>query len=197
MFNWKFKIGTKLGITSGVAVWLVAARVISKQMSGDSIGDSNTSALNQEEVAKKVIEVKAAARGMQVAVRDLRLAKSPEQVKAALDNLNAGRTLLVGQIDAAMSLLTRPENRERLTRIRGLGEEYFAAGNEIAKADDQQKERLARERGLPTAAAIEKAVDEVLGSVSKLAESAARDSAAMIVQAGRIGLGLGVFVILV
>src|SRR5215475_14126659 len=76
--NWKLGIGAKLGVTSGLGVLLVAAMVISQQISGDSINAATRSALNQEAIAKGVIEVKASLRGMQMALRDLRLTKDTE-----------------------------------------------------------------------------------------------------------------------
>jgi methyl-accepting chemotaxis protein len=197
MFNLKFKIGTKLGLSAGIGVLLVVGMVANQQMSGDSIAALNETALSQEKIALLVSEANTAARGMQVAVRDLRLARSPEQAKAGLDNLSAQRAILISRADTVAPLLIRPENRERIAKLRALGEEYFSIGNEIAKASEEEKLRLARERGLPTAAAIDKVTEEVLGATSKLAETKARESEATITQASRIGLGIGLFVIVV
>ena len=52
----KFKIGTKLGISAGLGVLLVAAMVINQQMSGDSIAVANKSMRIEAEIAKKVVE---------------------------------------------------------------------------------------------------------------------------------------------
>jgi methyl-accepting chemotaxis protein len=198
MFNRKFNIGTKLGLSAALGVALVAGIVANQQMSGNAIAVANTTVLNQERVAQLVVEAKAAARGMQVAVRDLRLARSPEQTAAAVANLNARHAALRNYVDTAVPLLTRPENRELLSRLRSLGETYFAAGQEIAgAADADAKERLARDRGLPTAAAIETLVEEIVASVTQLAQTAAQEARQAIAQASRIGIGIGLTVVLV
>ena len=144
MFNWKFKIGTKLGITSGLGVLLVAATAINQQMSGNSIAAANKTMRIEAEIARKVVEAKEAVRSMQLAVRGTRAAKTPAQITAGATTLNAKHALLLRHIESAMSLMTRPEDRERLTKMRALGEVYFGAANEIIKAIETSLDVQAR-----------------------------------------------------
>jgi methyl-accepting chemotaxis protein len=125
MFNLKFKIGTKLGISAGLGVVLVAAMVINQQMSGGSIAVANKTMRLEAEVAKKVVEAKESVRAMQLATRGMRAAKTMDQVKTGLATLNAKHTALLAQLDAAMPLASRPEDKDRLGRIRSLGEQYY------------------------------------------------------------------------
>jgi methyl-accepting chemotaxis protein len=134
MFNLKFRIGTKLGMSAGLGVVLVAAMLINQQMSGDSIAVANKATRVEAEIAKKVVEAKEAVRSMQFAIRGIRAAKTHEQVKAGATTLNAKHTALLGYLDSATSLATRPEDRERLSKIRALGEVYYGAANEITKS---------------------------------------------------------------
>jgi len=134
MFNLKFKIGTKLGISAGLGVVLVAAMVINQQMSGCSIAVANNTMRLEAEVAKKVVEAKESVRAMQLATRGTRAAKTAEQVKTGLATLNTKHNALLAQLDAAMPLTSRPEDKDRLGRIRSLGEQYYSAANEIIMA---------------------------------------------------------------
>ena len=144
MFNWKLKIGTKLGATSGLGILLVAAMAINQQMSGSSIAVANKTMRVEAEIARKVVEAKEAVRSMQLAMRGTRAAKTPAQIKTGVATLNAKHGLLVGHIESAMSLMTRPEDRDRLTKMRALGEVYFGAANEIIKAIETSVEVQAR-----------------------------------------------------
>ncbi len=130
----KFKIGTKLGISAGLGVVLVAAMVINQQMSGGSIAVANKTMRLEAEVAKKVVEAKESVRAMQLATRGTRAAKTMDQVKTGLATLNAKHNALLAQLDAAMPLTSRPEDKDRLGRIRSLGEQYYSAANEIIMA---------------------------------------------------------------
>ena len=134
MFNLKFRIGTKLGISAGLGVVLVAAMVVNQQMSGGSIAVANNTMRLEAEVAKKVVETKESVRAMQLATRGMRAAKTMDQVKTGLATLNAKHNALLAQLDAAMPLTSRPEDKDRLGRIRSLGEQYYGAASEIAMA---------------------------------------------------------------
>jgi methyl-accepting chemotaxis protein len=316
MFNWKFKIGTKLGISAGLGVLLVAAMVINQQMSGDSIAVANKSMRIEAEIAKKVVEAKEALRSMQLAVRGVRAAKTPEQIKAGVTTLNAKHNSLLGSIESANGLMTQAEDRERLAKIRAVGEVYYGAANEIiaaigtmldvqarrikdssdwdttfnaalnspalanlsnrreveaglreadaifessrvaswrflvtqeaaikeatAKRGEQalaklketralvtapailtafdsleknltefnadagqaiaiveQQDKFAAEKFGPSAAAVDKLVEEALGVATKVGETAAHETEATITQASRVGLGIGLFVVMV
>jgi methyl-accepting chemotaxis protein len=144
MFNWKFKIGTKLGITSALGVLLVAAMAINQQVTGSSIAAASKAMRVEAEIARKVVEAKEAVRAMQLAMRGTRAAKTPAQIKAGVTTLNAKHDLLIKHIETTMSLMTRPEDRERLTKMRALGEVYFSAANEIIKAVETSLDVQAR-----------------------------------------------------
>jgi methyl-accepting chemotaxis protein len=316
MFNWKFKIGSKLGMSAGLGVVLVAAMVVNQQMSGDQIAVANKAMRVEAEIAKKVVEAKESVRAMQLSVRGTRVAKTPEQLRTGTNTFNAKYAALLGHLDAATALTTRPEDRQRLTRIRELGEVYRGAAIEVFKGVEvlldaqarrikdsvewdktfeaalaspamaalsnrreveaglreadaifeasrvaswrylvtgeaamkeatvkrgeqaiaklkemralatapavlaifdslekdltefnsdvskaisvlDQQDKFVVEKFGPTAAAVDKLVDETLDIATKLGETAARDTEATITQAARLGLGIGLFVVLV
>jgi methyl-accepting chemotaxis protein len=131
--GFKFRIGTKLGLSAGIGVLLVTGMVVNQQWSGSSIADGSNFVGKQTKIMSDVIEAKASMRGMQLGVRDIRLAQTPEQVKAAVEYLAARDKAAAQFVDDSLTLVTKPENRERLTKVKGLIGDYFSAGNEIAK----------------------------------------------------------------
>ena len=68
------RIGTKLAVTSGLAIVLVAAMVGMQWMSGRSIQTSTEISRLQVGVFSDALAAQAALRGLQISVRDIRLA---------------------------------------------------------------------------------------------------------------------------
>src|SRR6266403_576366 len=83
------RIGSKLGITSGLGVLLVAAIILSQTIGNSQIEEKATNALRNDANALAAVNAKASVRGMQVAGRDLRLAAAAEDIKKAGDTLIA------------------------------------------------------------------------------------------------------------
>jgi methyl-accepting chemotaxis protein len=134
----KFRIGTKLGLSAGLGVLLVAAMMISQQMSGSAIVAGSARVARQSNLVENVIEAKASLRGMVVAGRDIRLAQSSEALKAAANGLEERHKAAIGFVDAGLALTTRAETRERLTKIKSLIEDYWAAADQNSKLSQQR-----------------------------------------------------------
>ena len=69
-------IGAKLGIASGLGVLLVATMVIVQIRANAAMRDLDARMSGQQTIARDAVEAKASVAGMQVAVRDLRLANN-------------------------------------------------------------------------------------------------------------------------
>src|SRR6185295_3954250 len=82
-------IGAKLGIASGLGVLLVATMVIVQIRANAAIRDLDARMSGQQTIARDAVEVKASVAGMQIAVRDLRLANSSADLQKAVDILAA------------------------------------------------------------------------------------------------------------
>ena len=67
-----------------VAVALIAGMMVSQYLNNHWVNDSLAAAQRQQNVRYTSVETKASVRGMQVGLRDLRLATTAEQVKAAI-----------------------------------------------------------------------------------------------------------------
>lgn len=82
-------IGAKLGIASGLGVLLVATLVIVQIRANAAIRDLDARMSGQQTIARDAVEAKASVAGMQVAVRDLRLANNSADLQKAVDSLAA------------------------------------------------------------------------------------------------------------
>ena len=82
-------IGAKLGIASGLGVLLVATMMISQMRSNVAMRDLDIRMSGQQTIARSAAEAKASIRGMQVGVRDLRLANRAADMQKASDYVAA------------------------------------------------------------------------------------------------------------
>ncbi|MGP0092211.1 MAG: methyl-accepting chemotaxis protein [Xanthobacteraceae bacterium] len=198
MSGFKFRIGTKLAVSAGIGIVLVAGMMLNQQLSAGSVEQAMEKATAQQSVLQATSEILVDVQRTQLAVRDIRLAKSPEEAKKFLTAVHARAEEMQKLLDSAIPKLVRPDNRERLQRARTLAGDYSAGAGDIAAAETaEQKERIARERTLPIANEVDKLVREVADSAGKLAEQARDDAAAAMTQASRVGFGVGLLVMLV
>jgi methyl-accepting chemotaxis protein len=133
------RIGTKLAIASGVGILLVAGMLFNQWRSDGAVTTAVQGMANQKDITFHVASGQGNFRRAQVNVRDIRLASDAEAVNKLAGELRESVQLGLAEVDQALALAKMPENRQRLQKIRALGEEYGVAGNELAAA---QLERL-------------------------------------------------------
>jgi methyl-accepting chemotaxis protein len=211
------RIGTKLGVTSAVGVVLVIAIVATLTIGNNSVRTANDMATRQQIIIANALDAKASARGMQIGVRDLRLAGTPESLKSAMGYLAQRHDSVAKFADVVMSLAALPEQRERAQRLKALADQYVAGAKEIeavkgqifaldSKAADaasraaelnQLAARIAREKTLPLAAEGEKLSNEIVETAKRRYEEEHAKAAAEMAFAERVSIGLAGIVALV
>ena len=82
-------IGAKLGIASGLGVLLVVTMVVVQIRSNVAMRNLDARMAGQQTIARDAVEAKASIAGMQVGVRDIRLANSSAELQKANDNVAA------------------------------------------------------------------------------------------------------------
>jgi methyl-accepting chemotaxis protein len=135
------RIGTKLGIASAVGILLVAGMLTNQELSDAAVEHATQAADAQQTIAMNAQAAEIAIRRMQVAVRDMRLGRSVEDTDKALAAERDMAAQAAAHLDAGMRLTLRPENRDRLNRIKSLSADYLAASLELGVA---QKEILTK-----------------------------------------------------
>src|SRR5437868_5994516 len=81
------RIGTKLFMMSGLGVLLVAGMIVTQMYSNSAVKSANEAAAFQQHLALDTLVAKVTARGMQISVRDIRLARTSQDLESAVKML--------------------------------------------------------------------------------------------------------------
>jgi len=189
-------IAAKLGIASGLSILLVFAMMISQSQGNIEIRDADARKSAQQTIARDTVDFKASMRGMQIGVRDLRLATSPTDLQKASDYL-ASRLKSANQFADVILKLSHGENRARIEKLRTLAADYERGAGQIAAVRgemiaaagggaeaaakvaklNEEAVRIAREVTLPIASEIEALANQVIDSAKKSVEEQTAQSA--------------------
>jgi methyl-accepting chemotaxis protein len=126
------RIGTKLAITSMIFIIVVVAMAGAQMVGTAAISGSNAGAATQQELARDIMAAKASVRALEVGVRDLRLARTPAEVRNANDQIRSQKQVSQGYISPLIDSVQSDEDRERLRKIKKLVDEYTAKTQEIS-----------------------------------------------------------------
>ncbi|HZP74760.1 MAG TPA: methyl-accepting chemotaxis protein [Pseudolabrys sp.] len=214
------RIGWKLGLTSGLGVLLVVAMLGTELFGNSEVRTGMASVSRSEQTATLSVNAKASMRGMQISMRDVRLATSPADLKKAFDLVNERYGMARKFVDTLLATVAMPDTRERVEKLSGLIEKFYAAGKDMytLKGDalnfeakgagdaaavkraaelNAQYDEVLFKRALPTTLELE-AIAQKLEDVAK--ERAAEKTKTMMSELAtreRVGLALGIFVALV
>jgi len=148
------RIGTKLSIMSGLGVLLVASMIFVQMKGNGTSRAANEGASFQEEIARDVMAAKAAERAVQVAGRDVRLARSSQDLEGALKRLEDRQKEAHRWIDPLAGKMRLPENRVRAERIKDLIDQFVAGLRDIGKVKAQAVDLISRPSAGDAAARI-------------------------------------------
>ncbi|WP_028134919.1 methyl-accepting chemotaxis protein [Bradyrhizobium japonicum] len=209
------KIGTKLAIASALGVLLVGAMIASQMLGNAGMRESSESALAQQQIARTAVKAEAAVRGMQLAVRDLRLANSPADIQKATTSLGDQQKSTNLLVDQMLKLSQEPENRARMEKLRSLAANYAKAAQQIAGvrgealaasgADgaaraaklNEDAIRIAREVTLPIAAELDVLIGQIADYASRKSEEKNAASAAQMKSSEQLAILVGALAMLV
>lgn len=198
------RIGAKLAALSAIGILMVAIMLSIVLYGGQMIGDRSNLLKNQLIVSRNIVDAKASLRGMQIGVRDLRLAVSPEEVAKAVDYLSARHHSVISFLDEANNELRLQADRDRVQNLRALSENYFAMATDLAdvlKTTLQSKDNSAAGRAKPAELQAKllmisdqaaKLFDDGVSAAKKAADQADQDmnSSANLVLLLNLGIGL-------
>jgi len=213
------RIGTKLFMMSGLGVLLVAGMIVVQIHGNSAVKSANEAADLQQHLSHDLLAAKVVERGMQISVRDVRLARTSQDLESAVKTLETRIKAGHQRIDPLISQFRNPENRARAEKLKSLFDQYFAGAKEIAAlktqmidlqsrasaadvasriADlDAQAVRIARERTLPLVEEMEKLIEQIEEVTTKVAKEEAEKAVAEMASAERMGLIIGGFAALV
>jgi methyl-accepting chemotaxis protein len=128
------RIGNKLGIVGLFGVLLSGGMVVNQMVSEQAINAANHRAGVQQAIADHTLRANIALRGMELALRDIRQSKNPPELEKGLAGLNAAFTAVTGEVDVAIGNVAKPDEKERLQKIRSLAVEYHDLASGIGNA---------------------------------------------------------------
>jgi methyl-accepting chemotaxis protein len=130
------RIGNKLGLAGAVGILLAIGMAANQMIAESSITGSTDRANRSQRVADAALTAHLDLRMMQLAARDIRLARTAAEVEKSTADLQRLRVAGVKALDDALAAAQRPEVRERLQNTRSLLDRYTAGVEELAKAQN-------------------------------------------------------------
>jgi methyl-accepting chemotaxis protein len=127
------RIGNKLGVVGLFGVLLSGGMVLNQMASEQAINSANMRASVQQTIADRTLQANIALRGMELAVREIKQSRAPEELERGLAALNAAFKVVTRELDVAIGNVANPEDKERLQKIRSLAVEYDSQASAIGK----------------------------------------------------------------
>ena len=166
------RIGTKLAIASAVSVLLVAAMIAAQIMGNAAVRASSDAATAQQTIARDAANAEAAIRGMQIGVRDIRLARTAADLQKATDILAERQKSAIKFADQMLQLSKSAENRERIEKSKLKIGDYAARAQDIAAI---RKEAVALTAAAPAGGQLSAEATAKLDQLNNEAVRIARD----------------------
>jgi methyl-accepting chemotaxis protein len=125
------RIGTKLAITSALSILLIAGMILAQMTGNAAVRKANDNAIDEQSIARAAIESKAALRGMQIGVRDVRLANAAANLQKANDYIAARLKSANDYVGEMLKLSRSAENRAQIEKLRDLAGDYAKGAHQI------------------------------------------------------------------
>nr|WP_249153179.1 methyl-accepting chemotaxis protein [Bradyrhizobium diazoefficiens] len=209
--SFRFRIGTKLGIVTGVSVVLVFGMLTNQMLGNRSIAESNRLVtINYLNKGNAQAAQTAMARA-QLAALEIGSASSAAEVDKLLEMLRTRAGEAGAEIDAATDRATRKVTQDAYRETKKFVDAYLASGIELAGAQkavigaaaggartaaESTKATILAERMRPAAVEVSKRIDDLVGVAN---EFAARRKGEMLAELDRVAnfaLVVGIFVVL-
>ena len=128
------RIGNKLGLAGAVGILLAAGMVANQMVTEASIEQSSERASRSQQVADNSLSAHIDLRKIQLAARDVRLARTPAEVEKTVADLQRYKASEAKELELALAAAQGQDTRERLQKIKSLMEGFTAAVEDLAKA---------------------------------------------------------------
>lgn len=148
-------IGTKLAIASGLGVLLLGGMLYNQWRSDQLVGAEVATLIGQDELAFHAVSAQSAFRRAQIRLRDIRTEDKSEDVTKLAAELRDAIEAGQGEVDAALKISRRPENRERLTTIKDLAAQLSVSAQELVAAQVERLNLIQKRGDLTTSWGVE------------------------------------------
>ena len=191
-------VGTKLTITVGIGVALVAAMMINQHSSDAAAMRQSERERAEQASLADLLRAGAALQRMQTGMREIRLTISEHEADDALTALRASVAAATGALKVPLQICAQVGNCEQIEKIAGLVKDYAAAAAEVT---DRKKDYGDIDKPYGRAIKTGTDIDALLAKANAIADShvaaLAAEAAASRATAAQIGLGFGSFAIVI
>src|ERR1700712_1075202 len=126
------RIGNKLGLAGAVGLLLSVGMIGNQMIAASTVAGANDRADCSQRVAEGALAAHADVRQVQLAGRNIRLARTPAEIDKSLADMRKAATAEESEIDSAYAAAVLPGNRERLQKVKSLMTSAVAGIEELA-----------------------------------------------------------------
>ncbi|HEY0331893.1 MAG TPA: HAMP domain-containing methyl-accepting chemotaxis protein [Rhodopseudomonas sp.] len=141
------RIGNKLALASGLGILLAIGMVANLETTESSVAEANRRADIQQQISDAALKAESEMRNMQLAVRAVRLARTPDEVAKGRSDFKAAQATQSQLLDEALTLSFLPESKQLFAKIKENTEAYGVGADEqaalMAKVLELNKQRIA------------------------------------------------------
>ncbi len=217
------RIGTKLAAASGLSILLVLGMMVSQWINTRNVDALQEVATRQSSVVVDAVDAKADARGLVIAMRDLRLANDAKAAEAAKEFLEARYKSLTAFADGMIAKSRTQENKNRVEALKAEAEKFMEVSRDMVKNKEatfvvlsraiagelnppdearfkqltRQFDQMARERGMPAAESMIKVAEAIADRSREITRDRTTQAEAAKATAEYINMALTGFTVLV
>ena len=170
-------IGTKLMITSGLGVALMAGMIATMMIGNKTVRSAVDEATTQASITQLATDLRGASRAMQIGLRDMRLSLSLDGSKKAMEYFHARQRTANQAIENLMQAV-KAADQEWIKKAKALSDRYVSEGDKIGEMNEQIFTLQAQRMGATTTEARD--LTERIGDLDSEANRLMRESAAPI-----------------
>lgn len=197
--GFKLRIGTKLGIITGISVLLVGATLANQMLGNSSVSESNRLVIINYLNKGNAQATQTAMARAQLAAVEIGSASSAGEVDRFLDILRTHASEARTEVDAATERATRQVTKDAYREARRFIDAYLASAIELASAQKAvvdargdakttalaAKERIVVDRLRPASREVSKRIDDLVAVAN---EFAARRRGELLAEMDRVSL---------
>jgi methyl-accepting chemotaxis protein len=195
------RLGIKLAAMSALSIVLVLIMMGSQMLTNEDVRNNSDLIRSQEQIARDITEVRRLETRMERNVADIRLARSSEELRKAINSVDKDHTSVIKIIDETEAKLRIPENRERMKKIRALAEQYASDAKSIEAMQEEIIGQIAALTGkeaafvstqlAPVGQQLDKLTREATDSAAAYAEKQSVKAKEQLKSAEHISLSIG------
>ncbi|HLG47380.1 MAG TPA: methyl-accepting chemotaxis protein, partial [Reyranella sp.] len=174
----KLSIGTKLIITSGLGIMLMAGMIIVMMVGNSTVRSAVDDATAQAKISQMATDLRAQFRALEIGLRDMRLSLSLDASKQAMDYFHARQKAADGTVGGLIEMVKPGDGQTWVKKVKGLQDQYVQLVEKIADMNAQIFSLQAQRMGATTTEARE--FTEQIGDLDSEANRLMRETAAPI-----------------